>query len=102
MSWTHSRDVTIRIPSINKFEPALLVTFRVEPDKKTQFGEILESYLKFCDESKAAIVVKDEITDYESGECCGVTFDIIGERQAVGMRLQQIGNDLLQHSTRTR
>jgi len=101
--WTHSRDVVIKFPSSNpKIEPELVVAFRVEPEKRVEFGKLFEEYLNFCYRSKAIVRIKDEITDAESGEPCSIIFEINGERPIVGAEMQRIGASLMQHSARIR
>ena len=100
--WTHPRDITIKIPSTNKVEPNFGVTLRVEPEKRIEFGKILEDYLNFCYQAQAVIRIKDEIIDLTSKEPCSITFEINGERNTFGMELQRIGGSLLHCSTKIR
>jgi hypothetical protein len=99
-TWTHPRNITIKIPSTHKTEPELRAGFKIEPAQSEEFGKLLEAYLKFCYEAKAMIRVESEIVDIESKQPHAITFVINGERAATINELQRVGNALLQHSTR--
>lgn len=99
-SWTHPRNITIKIPSTCQNEPELRAGFKIEPTQSEEFSKLLEAYLKFCYEAKAMIRVEGEIDDIESKQSHAITFVINGERAAAINELQRVGNMMLQYSSR--
>lgn len=101
MTWTSPRKISIRIPATTKFEPELLATFEIQPDQKDAFQEIVTEYFNFCVEKGARIQIINEISD-DNGDSASMMIGIIGERNVVSMKLQEVGGRLLQHSTQVR
>jgi hypothetical protein len=100
MGWNHPRRLTVRIPSTQRFEPELSITFEVEEAGSAGFSALIEEYVNFCVSKGATGKVIKDVIDGETGEPCLLMIDIIGSRQACGMEMQRIGPMLMQHSKR--
>lgn len=101
MTWTTSKKLSIRIPATTKFEPELLATFEIQPNQKDAFEKIVTEYFNFCSEKGARIQIMNEVSD-DSGDLTSIMIAVIGERNVVSMKLQEVGGQLLHHSTQVR
>lgn len=86
--WTEERQVKLKFIRSEPRRSDLSVVFGVEEHNRVKFQELLSSFLSFCDQHHAIILI-DDVVDGETSLSVKLEISIKGSQQALAQEFSQ-------------